>query len=304
MKIVPQNKTNASTDECIKWLKSKNDAVAVNVEKIPFAKLENWNFDKFTGNLQHETGKFFSIEGVNVKTNFGKCPEWEQPIINQPEVGILGIIAKKFNNDLHYLMQAKIEPGNVNHVQISPTLQATKSNYTRIHKGKTPSYLDYFRSGNYSVLFDQLQSEQGGRFLKKRNRNIVIEVNEEVDHDENYYWLTLQDLKFLMKFDNIVNMDTRTIISAFPYVQGSYSKLNNWIASNNSFNTFESIISWITKMKTRFELETKRIPCNEISDWKIGDHKIHHKEEKYFNIIATKVEIEDRRQQGEGNIRE
>ena len=77
-------------------------------------------------------------------------------------------------------MQAKIEPGNLNYVQLSPTIQATKSNYTQVHKGKESLYLEYFRDRTNLVLIDQLQSEQGGRFFKKRNRNILI-LNSNID---------------------------------------------------------------------------------------------------------------------------
>ena len=116
-------------------------------------------------------GKFFSIEGVDINTNFGVKANWQQPIIHQPEIGILGIITKKINGVLHFLLQAKIEPGNINFVQLSPTLQATKSNYSQVHGGNKPAYLEYF-TGSLNVktvvLIDQLQSEQGARFLMKR----------------------------------------------------------------------------------------------------------------------------------------
>ena len=85
-------------------------------------------------------------------------------------------------------MQAKIEPGNINVVQLSPTLQATKSNYTQVHQGNAPFYLDYFLSErkDVTVLLDQLQSEQGARFLKKRNRNMIVEINSEIELKDNF----------------------------------------------------------------------------------------------------------------------
>ena len=154
----------------ISWINEQNNKVNVEVRKIPFSKLNLWSFNKDKSILSHDTGKFFSIEGINIKTNWGNINEWSQPIINQPEIGYLGFITKEFNGVLHFLLQAKIEPGNVNHVQLSPTLQATKSNYTRAHKGKKPEYLDYFVEAKAKqILLDQLQSEQGARFLKKRN---------------------------------------------------------------------------------------------------------------------------------------
>ena len=88
-------------------------------------------------------------------------------------------------------MQAKIEPGNINAVQLSPTLQATKSNYTQVHKGNLPNYLEYFLDDrtDVTVLLDQLQSEQGARFFKKRNRNIIIEVTSDIEVKEDFCWL-------------------------------------------------------------------------------------------------------------------
>jgi oxidase EvaA len=109
------------------------------VNRIPFAELQKWYFDKDKGALRHESGRFFSIEGIKVQTNWGKINEWEQPIINQPEVGYLGIITKEFDGVLYFLLQAKVEPGNVNNVQLSPTLQATRSNYSQVHSGRKPS---------------------------------------------------------------------------------------------------------------------------------------------------------------------
>src|SRR6478736_8321718 len=115
-----------STPEFMNWVEKRREAVEVHVEEIPFSKLQKWHFEKTTGNLVHESGKFFSIVGADIRTNWGNVNHWTQPIINQPEIGFLGILTRKINGVLHFLMQSKIEPGNINFVQISPTLQATK----------------------------------------------------------------------------------------------------------------------------------------------------------------------------------
>ncbi|MDD2198937.1 MAG: NDP-hexose 2,3-dehydratase family protein, partial [Bacteroidales bacterium] len=165
-----------STKEVEQWLQIRNNEVEVKVKKIKFSELGAWNFDNEQNMLRHKTGRFFTIEGIEVKTNWGVKSTWTQPIINQPEIGYLGIITKEINGILYFLLQAKIEPGNINYVQLSPTLQATKSNYSQIHGGKAPLYLEYFKDReNVSILLDQLQSEQGARFLQKRKRNIIIQ---------------------------------------------------------------------------------------------------------------------------------
>ena len=207
-----------STAKVIEWLRIRNNAIKVNVNKISFQDLDHWFLDEKKGVLKHKSCQFFTIEGIHVKTNWGKVSEWEQPIINQPEIGYLGIITKEINGVLYFLLQAKVEPGNVNNVQLSPTLQATKSNYTQVHKGVKPRYLEYFQTAKKEqIILDQLQSEQGGRFLRKRNRNIIIKIEEDIEVHEDFIWLTLGQIKKLIQKDNLVNMDTRTVISGIPF---------------------------------------------------------------------------------------
>ena len=108
-----------ATNDIIQWLEEQNRKVTVSVNKIPFSKLKSWTINE--NNISHDSGKFFSIDGIHVKTSWPDVYEWDQPIINQPEVGYLGFITKEFDGILYFLMQAKIEPGNVNYVQLSPT---------------------------------------------------------------------------------------------------------------------------------------------------------------------------------------
>lgn len=301
-------------EELLDWIKVQNKKVHVNVKKIPFEELDHWKFDENKSVLGHATGKFFTIEGINVKTNWGFVPEWSQPIINQPEIGYLGFITKEINGVLHFLLQAKIEPGNVNHVQLSPTLQATKSNYTRAHKGKAPNYLEYFvNAKNDQILLDQLQSEQGARFLKKRNRNIIIKVDEDIELLDNFIWATLGQLKALMAHDNVVNMDTRTVISGVTYGDFTKEQLNSssineildnhltnnkflrsTLQSNDYYFDDDQIIKYITSQKCKYELEVDKIPLYDLKDWRIEKEVIRHKDHKYFQVIAVEVSIDNR----------
>jgi len=301
-----------SSEQVLDWLKKRSEQVTVNVTKTCFSKLEQWGFSQITGSLSHETGKFFSIEGIKVKTNWGGVNNWMQPIINQPEIGFLGIIAKEFDGVLYFLMQSKIEPGNINHVQLSPTLQATKSNYTRVHKGTQPKYLEYFLNfKRYQVLLDQLQSEQGARFLRKRNRNFIIKIEHDIPVYEDFAWLTLGQITQLMQYPNTVNMDTRTVLSGITFAGfGNTSMINlrNVSTKNNfrssmlksclvneeSLHTFEQLLSWFTQLKVQYDLEVVRVPLQEVRDWVITDENIAHVEGKFFKVIAVEVEINNR----------
>ncbi len=302
-----------ATNKVIQWLSDQNQMVSLKIEKTSFNQLTQWNFTN--NSLRHDSGKFFSIDGIRIKTNWGSKPEWDQPIINQAEIGYLGFITKEFGGILHFLMQAKIEPGNVNYVQLSPTLQATRSNYSQVHKGKKPLYLDYFQNAKpHQILLDQLQSEQGARFLKKRNRNIIIRIDEEIPMYDNFVWLTLGQLKQLMHHNNLVNMDTRTVISGIPFgrfesgvvdffnylghksdssdVQQSF--LKSALSIDGGLHSIENIITFLTQLKSVHDLDIKQIPLNDMDNWIVGKDEIYHKTNKFFKVIAVNVEIGNR----------
>lgn len=305
-----------STDAILAWMKQQNDEVVSDIKQISLTELKGWSFRD--DRIRHDSGKFFSIDGIRINTNYRNIPEWDQPIINQPEIGFLGFIVKKFKGVMHFLMQAKIEPGNLNIVQLSPTLQATRSNYTRVHGGKSPTYLEYFNSEkNVTVLVDQLQSEQGARFLHKRNRNIIVEVdeNEELEVKTGFIWVSLGQIKELLRYPNVVNMDSRTVISCIKF--GSYSEhslklldvvknmtgiestkpdsfMYSVLSADNHLHDLQDIIQWITSLKFKYELTVKPIGISEMKHWVFDGDTIHHEDGKYFDIMGCRVEIGNR----------
>lgn len=288
------------------WFWERQQAHKFEIERISFNDLLAWDFDSKTGNLHHESGKFFTVRGIKVETNFGSRIRWRQPIIDQHEVGILGVITSEFDGVLHFLMQVKMEPGNINMVQLSPTLQATRSNFTCVHKGRKPAYLDYFIDyKRHNVLVDSLQSEQGGRFLSKRNRNMIIQVDEDVPLLPDYAWMTLGQIQQLLRIDNIVNMDTRTVLGCIPLdddhgIAASEHDgfpvllLRSINSRNSTLNTMDQLLSWFTEQKVRYMLEVETIPLKDVYEWERGEFEIQHREKDYFSIIACRVEADNR----------
>ena len=300
---------SGSVDDIRDWVKKRNGSVTVDVDLVDLSALKQWKFHPGTGDLEHESGRFFAIRGISVETE-GYFPDdkcWTQPIIDQPEVGFLGIIVQEHNGVLCFLLQAKIEPGNLNHVQLSPTLQATRSNYMRIHGGRKPLFLEYFHdAGKYKVWLDQLQSEQGGRFLHKRNRNIIIEVTEPIPEHDDFIWVTLGQLKTLMTYDNVVNMDTRTVISGLGWHAGNTDSLSARVFSRRGSallasmthgldtGSINEILFWLSDLKSRYLLHTKVIPLRDVNEWEIRKDEIVRHDRKFFRVVGAQVTIGNR----------
>ncbi|MDQ0779124.1 oxidase EvaA [Streptomyces aurantiacus] len=292
----------ASGKAALNWLTARRDAHSFEVTRVPFDELDAWSFEPETGNLGHHSGRFFTVEGCRVHSDYGKVPSWDQPIINQPEIGMLGFVVKEFDGVLHCLMQAKMEPGNVNVVQLSPTVQATRSNQKRVHRGSRVRYLEYFTDpGRSEVLVDVLQSEQGSWFLGKRNRNIVVETTEDVPPHDDYRWMTIGEIQELLRLDNMVNMDARTVLSCVPFARptgaptlgphsGFRSALRRSMAPDEgSLHSTRAVLSWFTGTTARHELRTERVPLNQVAGWDRTADAISHAEGRHFSIIGARV---------------
>src|SRR5262249_20588218 len=101
------------------WIEQIRQRTPVSTHFLSLHALGKWALSGEPLRLIHDTGGFFSVRGIRVNLDHNQT--WDQPIIDQPEVGILGILTQARGGTRHYLMQAKVEPGNVNGPQISPT---------------------------------------------------------------------------------------------------------------------------------------------------------------------------------------
>ncbi|GAB2953476.1 NDP-hexose 2,3-dehydratase family protein [Nonomuraea fastidiosa] len=290
------------------WLAERRRSHVFEVARIPLSDLVGWGFDALTGNLVHDSGKFFAVEGVHVRSDYGPVPEWWQPIIRQPEFGILGILVKRVHGAVYCLLQAKPEPGNVNVLQLSPTVQATRSNYTRVHRGDGTRYLDYFvRPQRGRVLIDVLQSEQGVWFYRKRNRNMIVEVGEDVEAQEDFLWLPLEEVWRLLKLDNLVNMDARSVLSCLPLALPDWlgdgegacdgfarTVRDSFIGDGPSCVPTERLLNWFTEVKAGYHTSVRPIPLAEVKGWHRTEYEISHEEGKFFSVLAVDVRASGR----------
>lgn len=295
------------TDDILEWIKELNNTIEVNIEECSINDSSFWFYDDYNGEILNRKRSFFSIKGMR-RFEDGEFTG-EQPIIIQPEIGYLGIICRKIGGIMNFLMQAKVEPGNVNCVQISPTIQATKSNFTRAHGGKLPTYFELFEnSEKYQVIYDQIQSEQATRFYKKRNRNMIMIVEEEFEIYSNFRWMTLGQIKKLMEVDNLVNMDTRTVLSGIPFstlslsveekqeIQGLF--VDQALFKSIFYSEPQENLPWIYQRLNNYKMfhdvKIATVPLNQLVDWKVDEFGITCKKNADFMVRYYDIGISGR----------
>ncbi|MGH3929435.1 MAG: NDP-hexose 2,3-dehydratase family protein [Pseudonocardiaceae bacterium] len=265
-----------SVASCLEWINRRRATTPYTVQRIPLATVPRWAADTVTGDLVHHSGRFFAVRGLEVTSTTDHPLNWAQPILDQPEIGVLGILCRPAPDGAYeFLLQAKMEPGNVNLVQLSPTLQATFSNYSRVHGGRAPHYLEHF-DGTVpgKVIADTVQPETGTRFWKKRNRNVIIELERDPPVADGFRWIHQQVLERLLLVDDLVNMDARSVLSTLP---------------NFAPRPTASVERKISELRRWIRVDRRIIPLNQVQGWIADGDCIRHESQTFFEVVGVRV---------------
>ncbi len=137
-------------------------------------------------------------------------------MIHPAQEGLIGFIIKKINGVYHFLVQAKVEIGCFDVLEIAPTVQCLTGNYHEYQNEYSVPFIEFFLKPNgFRIIHKTLQSEEGGRFYREQNLNMIIEAPAEfpIEVPENYFWMTFSQLLLFMKFNNYLNIATRNLLA-------------------------------------------------------------------------------------------
>jgi oxidase EvaA len=272
------------------WIQRRRAETGISSALVPLSQMEGWQRERGTGNLRHAAGRFFSVTGVHCRHRLDRTEiEWDQPIIEQPETGILGILAKVIDGVMHFCLHAKEEPGNIGGVQLSPTVQATYSNYTGAHGGAAPPFLELFTApAPGTVLIARLQTEDGGRFLYKSNRNLIVDAGDDfpVELPDGFIWLTLRQLAGLLRKEDIVNACARSVLSCLVFAPGAALPVERTALPEGLWDTLQ----WLDDRRAATHMQARRIGLDELKEWHT-DAKgfFSHRERHFFRVVGMRV---------------
>jgi len=296
----PSRGARSELGAVVAWLSDRSSRMQMHVERIPFRATRAWRFERDPMlRLVHDTGRFFTVEGARI---LSRGVRHDQAILHQPEVGLLGFMMARFGDVPHLLVQVKWEPGN-RAPQLSPTVQATHSNYTRAHGGRAQPYLDEFLDASPgSVVLDALMPEHGRYFLGKWNRNVVVEVDPRLPVTDSFQWVTLGQLKALLQRDDVVHMDTRSVIGALglgadalpPLARGDEFARAVQLSAREDVH-LAPIEGWLRRAAEEVRLEVHAEGLDEILGWEVTDDSICPRtDDPGFSVVAVRVEAPHR----------
>ena len=204
-----------SIDDILLFITSQKFKNFLEVKQKRILDLNNWQIEK--DQIIHVSKMFFKVIAVEVEIEGREVNSWTQPMIEPLQYGICAFICKRIRGVFHVAVQSKIECGSFDTLEIAPSIQ------TSIVSGKTYSeeeipFISFLNEKKGKIIHDSLQSEEEGRFYKEQNRNIIIESDDiPTELPESFIWVTLSQLNYLTKFNNILNIQTRNLIPLIPY---------------------------------------------------------------------------------------
>ncbi|EKE14045.1 MAG: dTDP-4-keto-6-deoxy-L-hexose2,3-dehydratase [uncultured bacterium] len=283
------------------WFTSLLKKSDFHIEWIPLSKSFFWSYKN--GKISHKSGRFFKIIGIRFYNSKGDLTD--QPFIDQREIGTLGFLIRDSKQEKEILVQAKIEPGNSHIVQLAPTCQATKSNSLMVHGGKEPPFSHMFIKEHLQIISSTLQSEQGSRFFKKRNRNISATNSQKFYLPDSHRWISINKLLSLLSEDFLVNTDARSVLACSPWNKlinrTPFSRLKTNFVSELAKSYKQSIkrhqfknIEKDILLAQQKKHPTQSIPLEKLNDWKITDIGIVPDNKKSYKVRYLKVTTKNR----------
>ena len=174
-----------------------------------------WIFKKMKDICVYRNGKIYLddkkeyfdkryIIGVSVKSNSREISIWDQPLLSIESKTIYLFVSKK-EGEYYLLVSIGLAPGLFTEFEILPSFVENYSEF------KNFDYSKLMRKTK--ELHTSWQTEEGGRFYKRRNLHKIIfsEEMHSFENKPNLFWIKLNELYKFSFNTNFVSMELRSI---------------------------------------------------------------------------------------------
>jgi len=174
-----------------------------------------WRFTSMENICEYKEGKIYlndnkqsfdkrHILGVKVSSKTREVKSWEQPLLSVESKAFLLIISKKAN-DIYILVSLGIGPGLFTEFEILPSFVFKSSENIEIN--------ELIKFKELKELHTSWQTEEGGRFFKRRNLHKIFLSNsmDIFNQENNLFWLNLNEFFNISNNTNFISMELRSI---------------------------------------------------------------------------------------------
>lgn len=202
--------TNSENHPCFdNNLSSKNMG-----ELVPISQLQNWELTD--EGILDKANSGVSANLYKVVTTAREVKTWVQPLLCTANRGLVTLLMRQVGDEPEFLISYQSEFGISGEKVLLPSYI--------IYLGENhPNQTTLYKEGK--VLYEVIQSEEGGRFYLNENIYQIILVDSSFESEEDRFWVSVDTLKGLLKTSNKVSIQLRCIASLIlkninPYTLG------------------------------------------------------------------------------------
>lgn len=283
-------------------LRLRDEATAgFSIRRIPFSQVKGWSL--VNGALSHESGGFFSVIGATCDND----PQLAGIYLLQPQQALNGLLMAVIEGERHLLLQVGIEPGNLGGAQFRPTVQATPSNYLRMHNGAATGYVDYFLGHQPGAVpvSDSSHPDLGGRYFMKNKRLVYVEVIDPPPAEAGFAWVSCRVARQLASLGGTVNIDLRSMLALMPWddfiddtpSEGVAAALRASLAEPLRADVIGRVMVELQRHAAGAARLDRIVPLSELSGWQFTEDGMQEVDGRqgfdvhFFDIVGPSREV-------------
>ena len=169
---------------------------------VPIATLQDWRITESGIQDNSESGIWIDMFDIHCKAR--EVSNWQQPLMLSKNIGLVVLLLRQINKQLECLVTIDNEFGVSGQKTILPS-------YLIYPGTNNEDTTDIIEDG--SVITEMIQSEEGGRFYRNESVFKVIEIRNEIEISHNQRWITLPELRSILKTSCFASYQLRCIAS-------------------------------------------------------------------------------------------
>lgn len=169
----------------------------------PIDQLNNWSRTNM-GWQENERTRGYAVEFYSVKANFREIGRWVQPLINSQNTGEAVLACRVRHGSLELFVKPMWESGIRGGV-LGPS-------HIR-YPGSILERPEWLETAALTEWISTVESDEGGRFFQDATHYQLVWLEEGCDIDEKGYWVSVAELKALLRISNTVSIQLRALAS-------------------------------------------------------------------------------------------
>ena len=181
-------------------------------QMVPLNQLVDWEISDYGIRCKKEAN--FEVRYYDIEINGREVHKWIQPLFKAKGSALFGLITRVNDRGIReFLVSTAPEIGSFDGMELGPTVYL-EANELATKNNEVVNLFMKMLENKENVLVDVILSEEGGRFYHEENRNIVVDIPNDMNIDaDGYFWIDLKTLYKLTQINNCLNIQLRNLMS-------------------------------------------------------------------------------------------